>query len=79
MKHSDPSFSIWDSWRLRHLLRLAEPLLLAWLAGVPARGMSITLGRHPPVFAPSPGSGPAVCGAASVAAPFWAWLGGLLA
>ncbi len=37
------------------------------------------LGRHPPVFAPSPGFGPAVRGAASAAAPFWVRLGGLLA
>ncbi len=37
------------------------------------------LGRHPPVFAPSPGSGSAVRGAASAAAPFWVRLGGLLA
>ncbi len=37
------------------------------------------LGRHPPIFAPSPGSGSAVCGAASVAAPFRVRLGGLLA
>jgi hypothetical protein len=37
------------------------------------------LGRHPPIFAPSPGSGSAVCGVASVAALPWVWLGGLLA
>ncbi len=37
------------------------------------------LGRHPPVFAPSPGSGPAICGSAVMAASFCAWLGGLLA
>jgi hypothetical protein len=59
-------------------MRLAEPPLLAWLAGVLAREMSVMLGRHPPVFAPSPGSGPAVCGTAAMAASFWAWLGRLL-
>ena len=37
------------------------------------------LGRHPPVFAPSPGSGSAVCGAVSVVAPLRVRLGGLLA
>ncbi|MFN9980824.1 MAG: hypothetical protein ACK53Y_12945, partial [bacterium] len=64
---------------LKHLLRLAEPPLLAWLAGVPAREMSTMLGRHPPIFAPSPGSGSAVCGAVSVAALPWTRLCGLLA
>jgi hypothetical protein len=29
LKHSDPSFNSWVSWRRKHLLRLAEPPLLA--------------------------------------------------
>ncbi len=37
------------------------------------------LGRHPPVFAPSPGSGSAVRGVASVVAPLRVRHGGLLA
>ena len=37
------------------------------------------LGRHPPIFAPSPGSRLAIRGAASAPAPFWVRLGGLLA
>jgi hypothetical protein len=29
LKHSDPSFNSWVSWRRKHLLQLAEPPLLA--------------------------------------------------